>query len=45
MDINVLRSLATVASLVCFLGIWIWAWSRRNRPGFDEAAQLPFEQD
>ncbi len=45
MDINVLRSLATVASLICFLGIWAWAWSRRNRKGFDEAAQLPFEQD
>jgi cytochrome c oxidase cbb3-type subunit 4 len=45
MDINVMRSLATVASLITFVGIWAWAWSRRNRSGFDEAAQLPFEQD
>jgi cytochrome c oxidase cbb3-type subunit 4 len=45
MDINLLRSLATVAAFVCFIGIWIWAWSGRNRSAFDEAAHLPFEQD
>ncbi len=45
MDINLLRSLATVLSLAAFIGIWAWAWSRRNRQDFDEAARLPFEQD
>lgn len=45
MDINTLRSLATVLSLAAFVGIWAWAWSRRNRQAFDDAAQLPFEQD
>lgn len=42
MDINDLRSLATVTSLLVFLGLIAWAMSRRNRHRFDEAAQLPF---
>ena len=45
MDINTLRILATVASLVTFLGIAWWAYARSNRARFDEAAQLPFDQD
>jgi cytochrome c oxidase cbb3-type subunit 4 len=42
MDINDLRSIVTVVSLLTFLGIVAWAWSRNNRAHFDEAAQLPF---
>ncbi|CAN7664616.1 cbb3-type cytochrome c oxidase subunit 3 [Pseudorhodoferax sp. LjRoot39] len=45
MDINTLRSVATVASFIAFIAIWAWAWSRRNQQSFDEAAQLPFEQE
>jgi cytochrome c oxidase cbb3-type subunit 4 len=45
MDINLLRSIATVLSLVVFIVIVVWAWSDRNRSSFDEAAKLPFEQD
>ncbi len=45
MDINDLRSAVTVVSLLTFLGIVAWAWSRRNKAGFDEAAQLPFQDD
>ncbi len=45
MDINLLRSLATVACFVVFVGIWAWAWSRRNATAFEEAARLPFDQD
>jgi len=44
-DINILRSIATVASLVVFIGIWVWAWSKRRSAEFTEAANLPFEQD
>ena len=44
-DINTLRSLATVVSFITFIGIVVWAYSRRNAKDFDEAAQLPFEQD
>jgi cytochrome c oxidase cbb3-type subunit IV len=45
MDINVLRSIATVAGLLAFIGIIVWAWSARNADRFQEAARLPFEQD
>ena len=45
MDINTLRSLVTVVSLLVFLGIVVWAWSRRNRERFDEAARLPFQDE
>ncbi len=45
MDINDLRSVMTVVSLLTFVGIVAWAWSRRNQSEFDEAAQLPFKDD
>jgi cytochrome c oxidase cbb3-type subunit 4 len=46
MEINDLRSIATVAGLLCFLAIVGWAYSKRSKKGFDEAANLPFaEQD
>jgi len=45
MDINVLRSIVTVATFLVFIAIVIWAWSSRNAKSFDEAAQLPFKQD
>lgn len=45
MDINLLRSIVTVLSLVLFIGIVAWAWSKRREADFEEAARLPFEQD
>ena len=45
MDINLLRSIVTVATFLVFIGIVVWAWSSRNAKGFDEAAKLPFKQD
>jgi cytochrome c oxidase cbb3-type subunit 4 len=45
MDITTLRIAATLASFATFVGILAWAFSRRNAKGFEEAAQLPFEQD
>jgi cytochrome c oxidase cbb3-type subunit IV len=45
LDITTLRIVATLASFATFIGIFIWAWSRRNAKGFESAAQLPFEQD
>ena len=44
-DINTLRAMATVLSFMTFLGIVVWAYSRRNATDFEEAARLPFEQD
>ncbi len=45
MDLNTLRIATTVVSFLCFVGIGIWAFARRNRARFEEAARLPFEQD
>ena len=45
MDINDLRSIVTVISLLTFVGIVVWAWSKRNQSSFEEAAQLPFNDD
>lgn len=45
MDINVFRSLITVAGFLCFLGICAWAYSKHSKAGFDEAARLPLTDD
>lgn len=45
MDTNDWRSLFTVLSLLVFLGIVAWAYSRRSKAAFDEAAMLPFTED
>ncbi|MFD1710614.1 cbb3-type cytochrome c oxidase subunit 3 [Ottowia sp. GY511] len=45
MDINLLRSIVTVVAFALFIGIVVWAWSSRNKTRFEEAAQLPFEED
>ncbi|HSI55015.1 MAG: cbb3-type cytochrome oxidase subunit 3 [Ramlibacter sp.] len=45
MDITTLRILATLACFVTFLGILVWAYSRRNSARFDEAARIPFERE
>jgi cytochrome c oxidase cbb3-type subunit 4 len=44
-DINFLRSIATLLSFVVFIGIMAWAYSKRRSNDFSEAANLPFEQD
>jgi cytochrome c oxidase cbb3-type subunit IV len=45
MDINFLRSAVTVLSMALFLGIVVWAWSKRNQQDFQEAARLPFDEE
>ncbi|HWJ95053.1 MAG TPA: cbb3-type cytochrome c oxidase subunit 3 [Telluria sp.] len=45
MDINMLRSIATVACFVTFLGIVWYAYAARNRARFDAAALIPFDHD
>ncbi len=45
LDINTLRSVVTVVSFFTFIGIMVWAYSRRHAADFEEAANLPFDQD
>ncbi len=45
MDINDLRSILTVIAFATFMGIVVWAYSRRRRAAFEEAANLPFSED
>lgn len=45
LDVNTLRSVVTVVSFLTFLGIIAWAYARSNKRDFDEAANLPFDQD
>ncbi len=46
MDINDLRSIVTVVSLLTFLGVVWWAYGiKANRKRFDEAAMLPFSDE
>jgi cytochrome c oxidase cbb3-type subunit 4 len=44
-DLNTLRSAVTVLAFACFIGIFLWAWSGRNRARFLEAQQLPFADE
>lgn len=45
MDINDFRGAITVVLLIAFLGIWVWAWSKRRKKDFDESARLPLGDD
>jgi cytochrome c oxidase cbb3-type subunit 4 len=45
MDVNDLRAITTVISFAIFIGIMVWAFSRRNKEDFDAAAKLPLDQD
>jgi cytochrome c oxidase cbb3-type subunit 4 len=45
MDINDMRSVMTLVGFLTFIGIIVWAWSKRNKADFDEAARLPFKDE
>ena len=40
--VALLGSLTTVVSVIAFVAIVAWAWSRRRKASFDEAANAPF---
>ncbi len=42
MDINTLRGIATILAFGAFIGVCWWVFSARRKPGFEEAANLPF---
>jgi cytochrome c oxidase cbb3-type subunit IV len=45
MDVNTLRIIATLLCLTTFIGLLVWAYSKRNRERFEEDAKIPFLQD
>ena len=45
MDINDLRGLSTLALMIGFIGLCFWAYSKKRKKTFDEAANLPFADE
>ncbi len=42
---SVFHSIWTVLMFILFIGIVVWAWSRRRADDFAAAAQIPLEDD
>ena len=40
-----LQNIFTLAAAAGFVGIVVWAWSRRAKAEFTEAERIPFEED
>ena len=45
MDAGDWRGIFTIVMFVIFIGICVWAWSSRRNADFDEAAQLPLDDE
>jgi len=45
MNYAFIHSVWTVMLLLLFIGIVVWAWSAKRKPGFEEAARLPLEDE
>lgn len=45
MDAGVIGSIVTVVSFVFFVGIIWWAYHRENRKKFEDAGNLPFQEE
>lgn len=45
MDAGLLRGLYTLFMFFAFAGIVWWAWSARRKGDFEEAANLPLQDD
>ena len=45
MDINLIRSLVTVAAFAAFIGIVWWAYGSARASRFERDALLPFSDD
>ncbi|WP_202844829.1 cbb3-type cytochrome oxidase subunit 3 [Luteimonas saliphila] len=40
-----ISGIVTAVLLVCFVGGWIWAWSPKRKREFEDAAQLPLDDE
>jgi cytochrome c oxidase cbb3-type subunit 4 len=44
-DIGTFRGIVTAVLMVLFIGLIVWAYGRKRKKGFDEAARLPLDED
>ncbi len=45
MDYGLLQGIWTIMVMVFFLGVVFWAWSKKRKKEFDDAAMIPFRED
>jgi cytochrome c oxidase cbb3-type subunit IV len=45
MNSGLISGIVTAVFIVVFIGIVWWAFSKRNKQSFEEAARLPFDED
>ena len=45
MTFTLFQSIWTIVVMITFLGIVFWAFSKKRKSAFDEAARLPFEDE
>lgn len=45
MEIGTIRGLLTAVLMLLFIGVALWAFSRRRKDAFTEAANMPLEDD
>jgi cytochrome c oxidase cbb3-type subunit 4 len=45
MDINDFRGLSTLFLMIAFIGLCFWAYSKKRKTSFDEAANIPFADE
>jgi cytochrome c oxidase cbb3-type subunit 4 len=45
MDAGNWRGLFTLFMFIAFIAIFLWAWSSRRKEDFEEASNLPLEDD
>ena len=45
MDINDVRGLSSIVSIIVFVGIFWWAYGSSRRKRFNDDAQIPFMDD
>ena len=40
-----LSGITTIVLMLLFVGCWVWAWRPSNKPHFDAAARLVFDDE
>lgn len=45
MDTGTVRGIIVIVLIIAFATLTLWAYSKRRKPDFDEAANLPFADE